>query len=70
MVPDHIHTPNDGRGYREVYVDGRKVERAFFADVKRGIVDFYPLPLRADKHRKRVISKRLRGKVEVRQKNG
>lgn len=34
----HIHTPKDGRGLRDVFVDGKLVNLVFFADTKRGIV--------------------------------
>ncbi|SHK68561.1 hypothetical protein [Halomonas caseinilytica] len=65
LGPDHIHTPHDGGGARDVFVDGRKVDGAFYADTKRGIVDYYPKPLKIHKRGKRVITRRLRGHVEV-----
>lgn len=65
LGPDHIHTPHDGGGARDVFVDGRKVNGAFYADTKRGIVDYYPEPLKIHKRGKRVITRRLRGHVEV-----
>lgn len=65
-MADHIHTPDDGRGIRDVFVDGQKVGHVFFADTKRGIVDYYPQPPKIDKREKRIISRRLRGRVEVR----
>ena len=70
MKTDHIHTPEDGRGPREVFVDGKLVYRVFFADTRRGIVRAYLYPLRLDKWRKRVLSKTMRGFVEVRAKVG
>lgn len=63
---DHIHTPNDGRGPRDVFVNGKIVEEVFFADTRRGIVRAYKRPLRLDKWRKRVLSETLHGLVEVR----
>lgn len=66
----HIHTPGDGRGYRDVFVDGRRVERVFFADTRRGIVDSYRYPLKVHRHGKRAISRRLRGDVVVVFKSG
>lgn len=70
MKADHIHTPKDGRGLRDVFVDGKLVERVFFADTRRGIVRAYRYPLRLDKWRKRVLSETLHGVVEVRAKVG
>ena len=70
MKADHIHTPNDGRGQRDVFVDGKLVERAFFADTRRGIVRAYKYPLRLDKWRKRVLAETLHGVVDVRAKVG
>lgn len=64
-MADHIHTPNDGRGTRKVFVDGREIECVVFADIKRGIVDFHRQPLKLNRWRKRVITRRIRGKVEV-----
>ena len=68
MKTDHIHTPDDGRGPRDVFVDGKMVDRVFFADTKRGIIRAYKYPLRLDKWRKRALSKTMRGVVEVRAK--
>ena len=62
---NHIHTPDDGRGRRDVFVNGRQVHRAFFVDTRRGIVDYFPEPVRIHKHGKRAISRRLRGRVHV-----
>ncbi|WFF40398.1 hypothetical protein EVC62_02160 [Salinicola endophyticus] len=64
-MSDHIHYVGDGRGRRKVYVDGRLVERAIYADVRRGIVDHFPTPLKIHKRGKRVISRRLHGQVTV-----
>ena len=70
MKADHIHTPKDGRGPRDVFVNGKLVEQVFFADTRRGIVRAYKRPLRLDKWRKRVLSETLHGLVEVRAKVG
>ena len=64
-VRTHIHIPDDGRGLRDVFVDGQKIEKAFFADEKRGIVDYYVTPYKLDKYRKRLLSRRIRGDVQV-----
>lgn len=65
MMADHIHTVDDGRGQRRVFVNGREIERVFFADTKRGIVDAYREPLKLDKRKKRLLTRRYRGAVRV-----
>ena len=70
MKAEHIHTPKDGRGQRDVFIDGKRVDRVFFADTRRGIVRAFKYPLRLDKWRKRVLSETLRGVVDVRAKVG
>lgn len=69
-MDSHIHTPDDSRGRRRVYVDGVLIEAVFYADTKRGIVRAYRQPLRLDKHRKRLLSYVLRGIVTVEVSNG
>jgi len=66
MKSDHIHTPKDGRGPRDVFVNGKLVAQVFFADTRRGIVRAYRSPLQIDKSGKRLLSETLRGVVEVR----
>ena len=61
----HIHTWDDGRGNRDVFVNGRLVMSAVYANTKKGIVRYHPKPLRLDKYRKRVLTRTLRGEVEV-----
>lgn len=65
----HIHRPGDGRGLRDVYLDGKLVQKVFFADTQRGIVDAYRYPLRLNKHRKQALSYRRRGNVRVQFRN-
>ena len=64
-MAEHIHRPLDGRGMRKIFVNGNQVDRVFYADTKKGIVDYYPQPIRVHKHGKRMLSRRLRGHVEV-----
>ena len=63
--PPHIHTADDGRGLRNVYLNGKKISSAFYADTNRGIVLAYRLPFCADKRRKRLLFNKIRGNVEV-----
>ncbi len=65
MRPAHIHTPDDGRKYRNVFVNGQQVTQCFYADTKRGIAKCYREPLKVDKYGKRALSKTLRGNVVV-----
>lgn len=65
---DHIHTPDDGRGLRDVWVDGKKIDKPFFADTRRGIVDYYVSPTKLHKYGKRLITKRIHGEVVVKPK--
>lgn len=60
-----IYTPGSIPAGRFVFVDGKEVNACFFADTTKGVVKFYRMPLRVDKHRKRALSYTLRGVVEV-----
>lgn len=62
---EHIHHADDGRGHRKAFIDGREIPEAIYADTKRGYVVSAMLPLRVDKHKKRVLTKRTWGKVEI-----
>ncbi|MFA4294426.1 hypothetical protein P2B08_17705 [Xanthomonas perforans] len=65
MFGSHIHTPDDGRGRRQVLVDGRPVKRVVYADTRRGLVRYHNDPPKVHKHGKRFIEKTRRGTVEV-----
>lgn len=62
----YTHTPFDGRGRRDVFVDGVKVHDAIKADTMRGIVWFCERPFRIDERTNRVATQTLRGVVTVR----
>lgn len=64
-MADHIHTLDDGRGLRRVFVNGREIKTAFYADTKRGIVDAYREPLKLSRFKKRPLTRRYRGTVTV-----
>lgn len=63
--PEHIHTPYDGRGIRDVFVDGELVKYVTYADTKRGKVVVYRHPLKLDKYGRRAMTKTIYGRVEV-----
>ena len=63
----HVHTSVDGRGIRIVTLNGKIVSNVTYADTKRGIVRVARWPLRIDKHKKRVLTRTLRGEVAVMQ---
>ncbi|AMV00057.1 hypothetical protein [Xanthomonas citri] len=65
MSGPHIHTPDDGRGRRQVLVDGRTVKRVVYADTRRGLVRYHNDPPKVHKHGKRFIERTRRGAVEV-----
>jgi len=49
-----------------VFVNGNEVAKAYYADTTRGIVRFYPQPLRFKKpERDRAYSRTLKGSVTV-----
>lgn len=41
---EHIHKPDDGRGLRKIFVDGKEVEAVFYADTIAGVVRAYKKP--------------------------
>lgn len=61
---EFIHTPNDGRGKREVYLDGIKVMNVVYADTLKGIVRVTVKPLRL-KPNGEPLQRTYRGKVVV-----
>lgn len=59
-----VFTVDNTRGMNvQVFCNGRKVERAYWANTGKGIVRTYTN--RVDKWRKRVIEKTYRGRVRV-----
>lgn len=48
-----------------VFVNGKEVKRAFYADTKKGVVRYYDDPVKMHKYGKRVICRTKRGKVTV-----
>lgn len=66
----HIHTAYDGRGSRDVFLNGKLIDRVVYADTRAGIVRVVGNPLNLDRWKKRILTRTLRGTVEVRAKVG
>lgn len=64
-MADHIHTPQDGRRHRDVFVNGNRIDNVVWADTRGGVVWFCPEPLRLVKGKDIPYARRLRGAVEV-----
>lgn len=63
---DHIHTPGDCRGAREVYLNGGRISHVLYADTRKGIVRYCPAPVRINRRRGDcVLTRTKRGKVTV-----
>lgn len=67
-LSSHVHKAGDGRPPRDVFVNGELIEHAIYADCARGIVNYAPMPLSIDRKKRRVVTRTLRGRVEVRNK--
>ena len=65
----HIYTPKN-TGPADVFLNGNRIERVIYADTKRGFVRVVGSPVKLDKWKKRVLTRTLRGTVEVRVKVG
>jgi len=65
QMNEHIHTPEDGRGYRAVTLDGKPITGVVYADTRKGKVVFYDQPPRMHKHGKRLITRTRYGIVTV-----
>lgn len=63
-MAEHIHTPHDGRGLRDVFVNGNRIDHVVWADTRKGVVWFMPAPVRVTRAGE-VYARRLRGQVEV-----
>lgn len=64
-MDDHIHTRDDGRGPRRVYVDGALIDRVVYADTKHGIVKYHKQPLEINRVEKSIVCNEIRGKVTI-----
>lgn len=59
-----LHLEGDGRGPREVFVNGLLIESVTMADTMLGVVEYYPKPLAVGPDGN-IIRKRKYGKVRV-----
>ena len=66
LVRPWVHRPEDGRGCREVYLDGEMAHPAIMADTRNGVVRCYYVPYRVNHRRNMVRTYKRRGHVEVR----
>jgi hypothetical protein len=66
MIPNIIEV-GDPFSHRveEVRVNGKRIDRVFYVNLKKGLVRAFVYPFKVDKHRKRALHYTLRGKVEV-----
>lgn len=64
-VSPWIHRPFDGRGLREVYVDGLKIPKPFYVNTLTGYVRYYGHELVLDKTKNAAVSYEIHGKVVV-----
>lgn len=63
--PDHIHRVGDGRGPRDVFLNGIPVRNVLYANTMEGVVRCHDDPPKPDKHRNRLIERTRRGLVEI-----
>ena len=65
-MADHIHTAGDGRGYRNVFVNGNLIPNVEYADTKKGVVYFAPNGIQLmRKNREKIYTRKLNGIVTV-----
>jgi hypothetical protein len=61
--PPWVHTPDDGRGKRTVFLDGVELRQVIHADELAGVVEYCEMPIRiAGGH---VVTTRRTGNVVV-----
>lgn len=61
----HVHTPDDGRGKRNVFVNGVLIDGVTYADTLNGLVIYAPKPYRVAKGKDYIYTRKLRGAVTV-----
>lgn len=63
--PSHVHTPDDGRGPRRVYLNGTPIYRVIYADTLNGEVRFHSAPPQLDSPGEDFVEHTLYGVVTV-----
>lgn len=58
-----VHEGSDGRGPRDVLLNGKLMSDVMYADVRRGVIRILCRPIRVD--RGSVVTQELHGHVEV-----
>lgn len=64
MQNPNVHYAGDGRGPRDVFVNGNRIGHVVYADETKGIVKFTPYPVRA-KRNGDAYTRKLHGTVQV-----
>ena len=65
VAESNFHYVGDGRGQRNVFVNGNKIKNCLWADIDRGVVAFCPRPSGRIKKRGEIYSRKLRGKIII-----
>lgn len=65
-APSSFHRHSDGRGPRDVFVNGIKIDNVIWCDTDAGVCVYAPRPIKAKRPgRDTVYTRRLRGTVKV-----
>lgn len=65
MFHPWVHTPGDGRGQRQVYLDGQRVGRVVYANTRTGVIRAHHDPVKFCPRREVARSYKRRGIVHV-----
>lgn len=67
LTAGHIHFPDDGRGPRRVFIDGKEYKFCIWANLKTGRAVIYkdPLTVVGRGRRERLLRRTVHGKIEV-----
>lgn len=64
-MAEHIHTWDDGRGRRRVFVNGKPMNQVVEAYTRKGVVRYHPHGIPVNKAKGRFIMKSRKGRVTV-----
>lgn len=65
-----FHSANDGKGNRQVYVNGNPIKRVLWANEEQGLVCYFPYPLKINRRKANIYTRLLKGKVRVEMTDG